>query len=172
MRLSLTLGILLGAAVTAQQPQFKSGVQLLTIDASVRDKSGKAVPDLKPSDFSVTIDGKPRAVVFAQYFHSEPSTIVATSDSTVGRYETNSNPDSPAGHVVVFAIDRNALPPGMERPILESAAAMLGGLSRADSVGLVEIPGRSFDVTRDTCGLRKSSNRSPVRRCRGRRRAT
>src|SRR5262249_42757973 len=30
-----------------------------------------------------------------------------------------------------------------------SAAAMLDALPRADSVGLVEIPGRSFDVTRE-----------------------
>jgi VWFA-related protein len=148
MRLSLTLAVLLGLTV-AQQPQFKSGVQLLTIEASVRDKAGNPVADLKPADFTVTIDGKPRTVVFAQYFHSEASTIVTSSDPTVGRYETNTSPDSPAGHVVVFAIDRNALPPETERPILESAATMLDGLSRADSVGLVEIPGRAFDVTRE-----------------------
>jgi VWFA-related protein len=135
--------------VLQPQPQFKSGVQLLTIDASVRDKAGNPVADLKPTDFTVTIDGKPRTVAFAQYSHSEPSTIVASSDPTVGRYETNTNPDAPAGHVVIFAIDRNALPPGTERPILASAAGMMEGLSRADSVGLVEIPGRSFDVTRD-----------------------
>jgi VWFA-related protein len=149
MRLSLPLAFLLTITVVAQQPQFKSGVQLLTIDASVRDKAGNPVPDLKPTDFTVTIDGKPRTVVFAQYFHSEASTIVASSDPTVGRYETNTSPDSSAGHVVVFAIDRNALPPETERPILASAATMLDGLSRTDSVGLVEIPGRAFDVTRE-----------------------
>ena len=149
MRLPLALAIAIAVAGWLQPPQFKSGVQLLTIDASVRDKAGNPVADLKPTDFAVTIDGKPRTVVFAQYFHSESSTIVASSDATVGRYETNTNPDAPAGHVVIFAIDRNALPPGTERPILESAAGMLDALSRADSVGLVEIPGRSFEVTRD-----------------------
>jgi VWFA-related protein len=149
MRLSLPLAVLFGLTVAAQLPQFKSGVQLLTIDASIRDKSENPASELKPSDFTVTIDGKPRTVVFAQYFHSEPATIVASSAPAVGRYETNANPESPAGHIVVFAIDRNALPPGTERPVLESAAAMLDGLSRADSVGLVEIPGRSFDMTRD-----------------------
>ncbi len=149
MRLPLTLAIVLSLPAVSQLPQFQSGVQLLTIDASVRDRSGNVVSDLRPSDFTVTIDGKPRAVVFAQFFHSEPSPIVAASDPTVGRYETNTNPDIPVGHVVVFAIDRNALPPGTERPILRSAATMLDRLSRADSVGLVEIPGRAFEVTRD-----------------------
>src|SRR5262245_24168233 len=114
MRLTLTLAALLSCAAVAQQPQFKSGVQLLTIDASVRDKSGAPVSDLQPLDFTVLIDGKPRTVVFAQYFHSEPGTILASSDPTVGRYETNTTPDAPAGHVVVFAIDRNALPSGTE----------------------------------------------------------
>jgi len=119
------------------------------IEASVRDKSGNPVTDLKPSDFTVTVDGKPRAVVFAHFFRSEPHTIVAAGDPTVGRYETNTRGDAPAGHVVVFAIDRNALPPWTECPILASAAAMLDGLSGADSVGLVEMQGRSFEVTRD-----------------------
>ena len=149
LALSPTLSMVLSLGAVAQPPQFKSGVQLLNIDASVRDKSGKPVTDLKPADFTVTIDGRPRTVVFAQYFHSEPTTIVASSDPTVGRYATNTDPDSPVGHVVVLAIDRNALPPDTERPILASAAAMLDGLSRADSVGLVEIPGRAFEVTRD-----------------------
>jgi VWFA-related protein len=149
MRLSLTLAVVVGFTVTAQPPQFKSGVQLLTIDASVRDKGGNPVTDLKPTDFTVTIDGKPRTVVFARYFHSEPAAILAASDSTVGHYATNTTPDSAGGHVVVFAIDRNALPPGTERPILANAAAMLDGLSPADSAGLVEIPGRTREVTRD-----------------------
>jgi VWFA-related protein len=150
VRLAVALAVALGLGPAfPPQPQFKSGVQLLTIDASVRDKAGTPISDLKASDFAVTIDGKPRTVVFAQYSHSEPNTIVASSDPTVGRYETNTNPDARAGHVVVFVIDRNALPPGTERPILTSAAAMLDGFSRADSVGLVEIPGRSFDVTRE-----------------------
>jgi len=148
MRPSLTLAVLLSFALTPQPPQFRSGVQLLTIETTVRDKGGNPVMDLKPSDFTVTIDGKPRAVVFAHFFHAEPATIVGSGDTTVGRYV--SNVDSPAtGHALVFAIDRDALPPGTERPILESAAAILDRLSPADSVGLVEIPGRSFEVTRD-----------------------
>src|SRR5262249_33778090 len=146
MRLPLAFAVLLGAGL-AQQPQFKSGVQLLTIDASVRDKGGNAVADLTASDFTVTIDGKPRTVVFAQYSHTEPATIVGSKDPSVGSYETNASSGSSAGHVVVFVIDRDALASGAERPILASAAAMLEGLSGADSVGLVEIPGRAFEVT-------------------------
>ncbi|MGH9411386.1 MAG: VWA domain-containing protein, partial [Vicinamibacterales bacterium] len=147
MKLSAAVVVLVSVAGLSQAPQFHSGVQLITLNVSVLDKSGNAVTDLRPSDFSVLVDGKPRVVRFAQLFHSERSPIVVSSDHSLGRYATNT--DAPTGHVVVFAIDRYALPPGTERPILTSAAGMLDRLSLADSVGLVNIPGTTIDVTRD-----------------------
>jgi VWFA-related protein len=148
MRSSLTLASLMVTAVlAAQAPEFRSGVQLLRIDASVRDKSGNPVTDLRPSDFTVTIDGKLRPVVFAQLFRSEPNAIVVAGDQTVGLYKANT--ESPAGQIVVFVVDRNALPPGTERPILESAAAMLAELPPGDAVGLASIPGPVIELTRD-----------------------
>jgi hypothetical protein len=45
-------------------PTFRSAVDLVTIEASVRDKCGVPIPDLQASDFIVTIDGRPRKVVF------------------------------------------------------------------------------------------------------------
>ncbi len=155
MRSSLTLASLMVTAVlAAQPPEFRSGVQLLTIDASVRDKSGNPVTDLHPSDFTVTIDGKPRTVVFAQLFRSEPNAIVVTGDQTIGLYKANT--ESPPGQMVLFVVDRNALPPGMERPILESAAAMVAKLSPADAVGLASIPGPVIEFTRDHAGIEQA----------------
>jgi VWFA-related protein len=128
-------------------PVFRGNVDLLTIEASVRDDSGKPVTDLQASDFIVTVDGKPRAIRFARFFHSEAAPIVVESGEPVAHH--NSNENAPDGQIVVFAVDRDALPPGTERPILESAARMLNSLSPADAVGLVTIPGPAIDVTRD-----------------------
>lgn len=150
MKAAIAIAAVLPAVVLAQsgqRPQFRSGIQLITLEATVRDASGAPVTDLTPSDFSVLVDGKPRKVVFAQFFHSPPPAVVVSDDSTLGRFATNGA--SPAGHVVVFALDRFALPPGTERPTLESAAAMLDGLSPADSVGLIDIPGTGVNITRD-----------------------
>src|SRR5262245_60894935 len=125
MRLASTLVALFSLAASFQAPQFKSGVQLLTIEASLRAKSGNPVTGLKPLDFTATIDGKPRTVVFAHYSHSEAGAPTASNDPAIGRYVTNADADASAGHVVVVAIDRIALPSGNERAILASAAAML-----------------------------------------------
>ncbi len=51
------------ANVEAQEPvTFTSNANLVIIDANVRDKSGKVVPDLKKSDFTILEDGKPQTI--------------------------------------------------------------------------------------------------------------
>lgn len=150
MKAAIAIAALFPAVVLAQSgqpPQFRSGIQLITLEANVRDAQGNPVKDLQASDFTVLIDGKPRKVVFAQFFQSEPTAVVVSDDAALGRPATNIA--SAVGHVVVFALDRYALAPGTERPLLESAAGMLDGLSPADSVGLINIPGTGINVTRD-----------------------
>ena len=69
-----TAALLSGSAPTplhSQQtqppPAFKSGVDLLTLQTSVLDKDGRPITDLTPADFTVTVAGKPRKVLFARY---------------------------------------------------------------------------------------------------------
>jgi hypothetical protein len=59
-------------------PTFRSAVDLLTIEASVRDHCGVPAPDLQSADFTVTIDGRPRRVVSAQFFKTESSAPVSS----------------------------------------------------------------------------------------------
>src|SRR5262245_13704229 len=66
--------VLLGvyvAGLLAQTPQqtpvFRSGVDLVTVDVLVLDKSGKPITDLKAGDFTITAGGKARRVVAADY---------------------------------------------------------------------------------------------------------
>jgi hypothetical protein len=53
--------------VIAQQPTFRTGTELVLIDLTVVDWAGQPVGDLKPEDFTVTVDRKPRTVVSAQF---------------------------------------------------------------------------------------------------------
>jgi hypothetical protein len=64
------------AGLAAQQPPptFKSGVEVVRIDVSVVDKTGKPLSDLTPADFTVTVDRKPRAIVSAQFLKYEIGT--------------------------------------------------------------------------------------------------
>ena len=51
----------------SQQPVFRGGVDLLTVDATVVDREGRQIIDLKPAEFVVEVDGKARPVVSAEY---------------------------------------------------------------------------------------------------------
>ncbi|HVW83821.1 MAG TPA: VWA domain-containing protein [Bryobacteraceae bacterium] len=55
--------LLLLARMTGQEGvTFSSSANLVIIDVSVKDKSGKVIPDLKKGDFTVLEDGKPQQV--------------------------------------------------------------------------------------------------------------
>src|SRR5579862_7051447 len=65
----LMLTALLGVGGDAQQPPadqqapiFRTGINVVRVDVIVSDKNGQLLPDLKPSDFEVTEDGKPQTV--------------------------------------------------------------------------------------------------------------
>jgi VWFA-related protein len=45
-------------SIDAQDATFQSNANLVIIDANVRDKAGKVIPDLKKSDFTIFEDGK------------------------------------------------------------------------------------------------------------------
>jgi VWFA-related protein len=131
------------------QPTFRSTLDLLTLDTSVRDKGGQVVADLQASDFTVTIDGKPRKVVSAVFFKADPATGYRLSGGAAPTPQYVSNDKAQPGRVVVFALDSETIRGGQERALFDTASRMLDGLSPADAVGLVEYPGPAIDVTRD-----------------------
>jgi len=50
-----------------QQPTFRAGVDVVAVDVHVVDGAGRPVPDLKPEEFAITVDDKPRPIVAADY---------------------------------------------------------------------------------------------------------
>lgn len=74
------LVVLAVAAVrTQQEPTFRSGTSIVPILATVLDTSGRLVPDLERTDFTVTDNGKPQEVVFFQN-DVQPFTVVVAMD--------------------------------------------------------------------------------------------
>ncbi len=65
----LTSSALLGQTPTpqSQQPIFRTGIEILTVDATVVDRDGRQITDLKATEFEVEVDGDPRPVVSAEY---------------------------------------------------------------------------------------------------------
>jgi len=140
--------------VSAQQPQpvFRSGIDVFSVEASVLDKDGKPISDLKTDDFTVTVGGKLRHVRDSRYYNNGViESITHAGDPPMSATVRNSDA---GGRIVVFAIDRDSIAPGSERAILESATSLLDGLGPSDASGVFELPGSSTELTRDHARVR------------------
>src|SRR5215831_8866973 len=107
------------AAVAAQQPTdrqtFRSSREILTIEVAVRGADGALLTDLKPSDFTVRIDGQPRNVVGAELFGSRQGSAEVPVDAAAPRpAAVTSNIDRAQGRIVVFAVDLMSIKNGAE----------------------------------------------------------
>ena len=72
---SLVVRMLMVAAVVplaARQPTFRSGVDLVTVDATVLGRDGAPIDNLGADDFRLEVDGRVRRVVSAQYVSQAP----------------------------------------------------------------------------------------------------
>jgi len=90
------------AGLTAQQPTstFKTGVDLVPVDVSVVDRNGRPVNDLTAADFTLTVDGKPRAVASASYISTE-----RLSDAPPDRTTFSTNAGQRPGRLIALVID-------------------------------------------------------------------
>jgi VWFA-related protein len=136
---------------TAAQPAFRSGVDLLTLQAAALDGNGRPIVDLTADDFAVTIEGKPRKVLFAKFRGSGASnhTPATGTGATAGAASHADNTATAGGRLVMFVVDRDSIKSGTEKALLEAAGTILDALSPEDAAGLVSIPTGSAEPTRD-----------------------
>src|SRR5688572_15239572 len=81
-------------------PVLQVGVDVIRLDATVTDKSGRPVTDLRPEEFRLEIDGKPVPVENAAFFgeHSAAhGALPEAADDAAGA--------RPADRSIVFLID-------------------------------------------------------------------
>lgn len=119
----------------APTPTFRSGVDLLVVEAAVVGRDGVPPPGLTPADFDVEIDGRPRRVVSADLVtYDTASGPVAVEDEGV---TTNAAVD--AGRSILIVVDQETLP-ASARGLTETARRWVETLSPGDRVGLVTLP--------------------------------
>ena len=155
----LSVSLLIPASARQQQPvaTFRAGIDLITVETSVLDPEGRPITDLQPADFSVTVAGKPRRVLFARFSGTDAPTAseatVAVAPSAPARPGTVAG--TAPGRIVVFVVDRDSIKSSNERTLLETAGALIGSLTPNDAVGLVGIPGPAIDLTREHARIRR-----------------
>lgn len=110
----------------AAAQQFRASVALVAVDVQVLDREGLPIPSLTADDFQVTISGKPRRVVSAQFVRQV------------------SGPDRPntaaPGRLVVLALDTRSFDAATWQRASQAARAFVAQLQSADHVGLYAYP--------------------------------
>jgi len=121
------------AAATAQQPVFKTGVDLVVVEATVVDKSGTVVSGLTPADFQVEVGGKAREVVSAVLVRSEAGPAARVYD------DVSTNATDEGARTILLIVDQTSLR-AQSRGVLDGTKRWVATLGRSDRVGLASIP--------------------------------
>ncbi len=161
---SVALALLASAGLQPQQqPVFRSGVDLVTVDVHVVDGSGQPVRDLRPDDFVVTVDGAARRAVAADFVaYGIPLPTAARGGdvpaaNAAGSVATRSGPP----RTILLVIDESNIRAGAARAAASAAGAFLNRLQPGDRVGLLTIPASStrIEPTTDRTVVRQALDR-------------
>jgi VWFA-related protein len=149
---AVTLALLMiGATAGAQTqaPRFRGGIDLVTIDVTVLDRSGEPVRDLRPEDFTVFIANRPRAIQSVDFIASDAvNAASAPSPAREAGVSTNTLPTS--GRLLLLVVDEANLQPTSAHAVMHAAESLIAGLSRGDLVGLARFPdGGGIEFTVD-----------------------
>ena len=138
------------AVAAARQPTFRSGVDLVTVDAAVLDGDGRPVPDLRADDFRIEVDGRARRIVSAQFVDlSEP---ISVSPPPAAHFSSNAGAGD--GRIVVIAVDETHIRRLEGRRALDAASRFIDVLPAGDRVGVIALTtDTSVTLTRDRVAL-------------------
>jgi VWFA-related protein len=172
--LFVTSGVLPSAlAALTQQAIFRSSVELVAIDVQVVDDDGNPVSALGPESFDVSINGRRRRVVSAEFIrHGEPwvSTLSRTQHADLLSEPRPIAEGVSAGvppaaamaafpRLIVIAIDDTSFEIGHARAAVEAADRFVAALGPDDLVGLFVYPsGPRIPPSTERAALRRALN--------------
>ena len=126
----------------AQQPQFRSRLDLVHLDVSVLDKKRQPVRGLTAADFTVLEDGKPQPVTVFSAIDVPPPPPPPSAKwmrDVPADVQTNDKVEQPEGRLFVILIDDAMLPgaPLASKNAREIARGVVDRLSGADQAAVV-----------------------------------
>jgi VWFA-related protein len=158
---SVLVGVVASAVATllAQAPpQFRTGVDIVVVEATVHDRSGAVAEGLGPGDFKVEIDGRPREIASAElvrYASGSPGAVAPAADPDVA-----TNRPAVTARTVLIVIDHVGLRVE-SHGMIEAASRWLGTLGASDRVGVMvlPLPGLNIEFTTDHARMREALGR-------------
>ena len=149
--LSVTIVTLPAQVVSQQPPVFRSRSDVVTVDVHVVDRTGLPVSDLRPGDFVVTVGGKLRRIVVADYVSavdtapSAPAVAPEVAGDAVARTSATSAVQA-AGRTILLVVDEANIRSGFARPAMDAALTFADGADPRDRVGVITVPYSSTRV--------------------------
>ena len=134
-----------------RNPPVRVAVEAIAIDVQVVDRDGRPVAGLAPDAFNVTINGRRRRVVSAEFIQTRTSSTAPAASSGAAVAPVPQPPAVPAaGRVIMLAVDCLSFSPGVARRAVDAAREFVERLSPEDLVGLFAYPaGPDIDPTID-----------------------
>jgi VWFA-related protein len=126
-----------------QSPVFRSSVDLIAVDVQVVDRDGVPIGQIGPEAFTVSINGRPRRVMSAEFVRQASTNTAGLSRRGFNDLpEDAGSPQEPAatGRMFILAIDNGSFEPGTISPAIEAAQHFIDGLEPSDRVGLYVYP--------------------------------
>jgi len=161
----LLSGFACAATLAARQTQpprarFSSAVDIVSVDVNVIDRNGRPVRDLQAGDFTLTVDGRVRKIVSAQFVSvtAPPPTASDAAEPPAADYSTNVGTAS--GRLIAMVVDRGSIAPVRAKDVFAAAARFVGRLQPADRVALYSVPsGTAVDFTTDRVAVMSALQR-------------
>ena len=125
------------AMVAAQQPTFRSNVELITADIQVVDGEGRPILGLAADHFSVKVSNRTQRVVSADYVDFEKLGRTAADGSASGVTGLVRADD---GRMIIIAIDTLSFQSSVSTGVIGAAKAFLRHLGPNDQVGVYPYP--------------------------------
>ena len=117
-----------------QAPVFRSGIAVTAYNFIAVDGDGRPVPDLKPDDLVLRVNGKDRRILSVEFQRLDALDSPARPASLPEPYSSNERTPS---RTILIAVDPEHIRVGEARHILHALADMLAKLSPGDRVGVI-----------------------------------
>ena len=149
------IGVLLlaGAPLAGQQqPVFRTGVDLVTVDVTVLGKSGTPIEGLGADEFDVRVDNASRRVIWAEFVRQELTRPAAADPRD--RFDTNEGQNP--GRLILVAVDQTHVRRIEGRAALRAAASFIDALDPADRVAAAPVThGGAIQFTGDHASVKR-----------------
>ena len=128
----------------AQQPVFRTSVEVIAVDVQVMDKDGTPIGQIDPHAFDVTISGKRHKVTSATFIrHTEaPSAAFTRKPADLPALPPDDSSSPTLARTVILAVDAGSFEPGDSQAAMNAARGFIRQLDPTDRLGLYIYPSK------------------------------